>query len=108
MTLRSTKTVTAAIRVFWLSKKRWLVEAKRQCNDPDRRRGEKLLLGSGSRDAGRLASGGARWPAGVSKSLLGGGFYAWGTTAQAEAYMGLLESRGATGLFTCSDSEARK
>jgi hypothetical protein len=48
--------------------------------------------------AARLMSGGAPWPQGVSKSLLGEGFYSWGSRAQAEAYMAHLEARGVSGL----------
>lgn len=49
-------------------------------------------------NAARLLAGGAPWPTGVSKSLLGEGLYTWGTRSQAEAYLALLESRGASGL----------
>jgi len=49
-------------------------------------------------NAARLLAGGAPWPTGVSKSLLGEGLYTWGTRSQAEAYLALLETRGATGL----------
>jgi RHS repeat-associated protein len=48
--------------------------------------------------AARLRSGGGAWPFGVSKSLLGEGFYTWRTRAQAESYKALLEKHGATGL----------
>lgn len=46
----------------------------------------------------RLLAGGAPWPSGVNKSLLGEGFYAWGTRGQAQSYMAHLEGRGASGL----------
>ena len=52
----------------------------------------------GEAGAARLLAGGAPWPQGVSKSLLGEGFYSWGSRAQAEAYMAHLEARGVTGL----------
>ena len=51
-----------------------------------------------SANTSRLSAGGEPWPTGLSKALLGEGFYAWGTTDQAEAYLGTLEARGATGL----------
>ena len=50
-------------------------------------------------DRVRLVEGGGEpWPTGVSKSLLGEGFYAWGNIGQAQAYLANLASRGATGL----------
>ena len=52
----------------------------------------------GEADVARLASGGVPWPTGVAKSLLGEGFYSWGTRVQAEAYMSFWEARGVTGL----------
>jgi hypothetical protein len=52
----------------------------------------------GPADATRLMNGGVPWPTGVSKSLLGEGFYAWGSRSQDEAYLAVLEGRGATGL----------
>jgi dipeptidyl aminopeptidase/acylaminoacyl peptidase len=46
----------------------------------------------------RLYAGGEPWPVGTSRSLLGEGFYTWGTRSQAEAYCATLEEHGATGL----------
>lgn len=52
----------------------------------------------GEADAARLMSGGAPWPTGVNKSLLGEGLYTWQNEAQAQAYLSKLEEGGATGL----------
>ena len=57
-------------------------------------RGASLLFYSVQDEAGaaRLLSGGAPWPKGVNKSLLGEGFYSWGSRSQAQSYMTRLET----------------
>jgi hypothetical protein len=47
-------------------------------------------------DAARLVSGGGIWPTGPSRSHLGTGVYAWGSNAEASAYLTKLTSRGIT------------
>ncbi len=62
------------------------------------RRGRTFYTVQGEANAARLLSGGSPWPTAPVKAHLGEGLYTWGSRSQAEAYMSLLEGRGASGL----------
>ena len=60
--------------------------------------GRTIYTVQGEANAARLLSGGTPWPTAPAKAHLGEGLYTWGSRSQAEAYVSLLEGRGASGL----------